>query len=220
MSSSLILNVCMLSSRGVSKETLVRDFLNQLLKEEYKIIIGVDAPTETKEKKLKLQFWIFPYKSLKDTLKWEEFLSNQIKGSNGIVIMYDITDAETLDWVSDRIQAIKNNLDYVPPVMLIGNKLEVEGNREISIEHVTEFKEANDISSSMEISLKTGENIENTFMKLTEMMLKNTESDYQVKINRIPPPKGYKHLGILIAIIICTISVITSLIAYFIFLVF
>jgi len=210
----------MLSSRGVSKETLVRDFLNQLLKEEYKIILGVDAPTESIEKKLKLQFWIFPYKSLKDTLKWEEFLSNQIKGSNGIVIMYDITDAETLDWVSDRIQAIKNNLDYVPPVMLIGNKLEVEGNREISIEHVTEFKEANDISSSMEISLKTGENIENTFMKLTEMMLKNTESDYQVKINRIPPPKGYKHLGILIAIIIWTISVITSLIAYFIFLVF
>ena len=219
MSSSIIFNVCMLSSRGVNKETLVRDFLNQLLKEEYKIILGVDAPTETKEKKLKLQFWIFPYKSLKDTLKWEEFLSNQIKGSNGIVIMYDITDAETLDWVSDRIQAIKNNLDYVPPVMLIGNKLEVEGNREISIEQVTEFKEVNDISSSMEISLKTGENIEETFMKLTEMMLKSTESDYQIEVTRTPPEKGPKHLAIIVAGLIYVISVVTSLIAYLIFLV-
>jgi Ras-related protein Rab-1A len=210
----------MLSSRGISKETVIRDFLNQLIKEEYKIIFGVDAPTETKEKKLKLQFWIFPYKSLEDTLKWDEFLSNQIKGSNGIVIMYDITDAETLDWVSGRIQAIKNNLDYVPPVMLLGNKLEVEENREVSIEQVTEFKEANDISSSMEVSLKTGENIEKTFMELTEMMLRNTEADYQIEISRIPTSKGYKHLGILIAVIIYVISIVTSLIAYLVFLVF
>lgn len=219
MSSSLVLNVCMLSSRGVSKETLVRDFLNQLLKEEYKVILGVDAPTETNEKKLKLQFWILPYKSLKDTLKWEEFLSNKIKGSNGLVIMYDITDAETLDWVSDRVQAIKNNLDYVPPVMLIGNKLEVEGNREISIEQLNEFKETNDISSSMEISLKTGENIEDTFMKLTEMMLKSTETEYQIKVKRTPPEKGPKHLAIIVAGLIFVISVVTSLIAYLIFLV-
>ena len=220
MSSSLIFNVCMLSSRGVSKETLVRDFLNQLLKDEYKIILGVDAPTESKETKLKLQFWVFPYESLKDTLKWEEFLSNKIKGSNGIVIMYDITDVETLDWVSDRIQAIKNNLDYVPPVLLIGNKLELEENREISEEQIKDFIEINEISSSLEISLKTGENIEDAFMKLTEMMVKSTESDYQIKVNRTPPERGPKHLAIIVAGLIYVISVVTSLIVYLVFLVY
>jgi GTPase Era involved in 16S rRNA processing len=122
--------------------------------------------------------------------------------------------------VSDRIQTIKNNLDYVPPVMLIGNKLEVEENREVFIEQVTEFKKANDISSSMEVSLKTGENIEKTFMELTEMMLRNNEADYEIEIKRIPSSKGYKHLGILIAVLIYTISLITSLITYFVFLVF
>jgi len=215
MSSTLVLNVCLLASKGISKETIVKDFLNRLLKDEYKIIIGVDAPTTSVEKKVKLQFWIFT-----STLDWEEYIVKQISGSNGIVTMYDITDSETLDWVSERIQSIRSNLDDVPPVLLIGNKLELEENREVTKEQIKDFVEINEISSSMEISLKTGENVENTFMKLTEMMLRNTESDYQIKVNRIPAPKGYKHLGILIAILIWTISVITSLIVYFVFLVF
>ena len=215
MSSTLILNVCMLASKGVSKETIVKDFLNRLLKDEYKIIIGVDAPTTSVEKKVKLQFWIFT-----SALDWEEFISKQISGSNGIVIMYDITDSETLNWVSERIQSIRSKLDDVPPILLIGNKVELEENREITEEQIMNFIEINEISSSMEISLKTGQNIENTFMKLTEMMLRNTESDYQIKVNRIPAPKGYKHLAILIAIAIWTISVVTSLIVYLVFLVF
>ena len=215
MSSTLTLNVCLLASKGVSKETIVKDFLNRLLKDEYKIIVGVNAPTMNVEKKVKFQFWIFT-----TTLDWEEFISNRISGSNGIVIIYDITNSETLDWALERIQSIRSNLDHVPPVLLIGNKLELEENREINKEQIKDFIEINEISASMEISLKTGENIENTFMKLTEMMLRSTESDYKIEVNRVPAPKGYKHLGVLIAIIMLTISVVTSLIAYFVFLVF
>ena len=215
MGSTLTLNVCLLASKGLSKETIVKDFLNRLLKDEYKIIIGVDAPTTKVEKKVKLQFWIFT-----TTLDWEEFISKRISGSNGIVIIYDITNSETLDWALERVQFIRSNLDHVPPVLLIGNKLELEENREINKEQIKDFIEINEISASMEISLKTGENIENTFMKLTEMMLKSTESDYKIEVNRTPAPTGYKHLGVLIAIIIWTISVVTSLITYFVFLVF
>jgi len=215
MSSTLTLNVCLLASKGVSKEIIERDFLNQILTEEYKIIVGVDTPTATAEKKVKLQFWIFD-----TTLDWEEFISRHIHDSNGIVILYDITDSETLDWAFEKIQSIRSNLDHVPPILLIGNKLELEENREIKEEQLNDFIEVNEISSSMEISLETGENIENTFIKLTEMMLKSNESDYKIKVNRTPPLGGYKYLGALIAVLIYVISVITSLIVYLIFLVF
>jgi GTPase SAR1 family protein len=214
MSSTLTLDVCLLASKGISKETIIKDFLNRLLIDEYKIIIGVNAPTTKVEKKVKLQFWIFT-----STLDWEEYILKQISGSNGIVIIYDLTDPETLIWASERIQSIKSKLDNVPPILLIGNNVELEDNREISEEQIKDFIEINEISSSMDISLKTGQNIENSFMNLTEMMLRSTESDYQIKVKRIPAPKGYKHLGILIAILIWGISVITSLIVYFIFLV-
>ena len=215
MSSALTLNVCLLASEGISKETIVRDFLNRLLIDEYKIVIGVDAPTIKVEKKVKLPFWIFT-----SALDWEEFISKKIREANGIVIIYDLTDSETLTWASERIQSLKSNLDTVPPILLIGNNVELEDNREISEEQIKDFIEINGISSSMEISLKTGENIENTFMKLTKMMLRQTESDYQIEVTRIPREKGFKYLGILIAVLIYVISLITSLIAYLIFLVF
>ncbi len=215
MSSALTLNVCLLASEGISKETIVRDFLNRLLIDEYKIVIGVDAPTIKVEKKVKLPFWIFT-----SALDWEEFISKKIREANGIVIIYDLTDSETLTWASERIQSLKSNLDTVPPILLIGNNVELEDNREISEEQIKDFIEINGISSSMEMSLKTGENIENTFMKLTKMMLRQTESDYQIEVNRIPREKGFKHLGILIAVLIYVISVVTSLIVYLIFLVF
>jgi len=214
MSSTLDLNVCLLASEGISKETIVQDFLNRLLKDEYKIIVGVDAPTTSVEKKVKLQFWIFTPK-----INWEEFILKQISGSSGIVIVYDMTDPETLIWASERIQNIRNNLENVPPILLIGNKLELKEDQEISEDQIKDFIEINEISSSMEISLKTGENIEDAFMKLTEMMVKSTESDYQIKVNRTPPEKGPKHLAIIVAGLIYVISVITSLIAYLIFLV-
>jgi len=214
MSSTLDLNVCLLASKEISKETIVQDFLNRLLKDEYKIIVGVDAPTTSVEKKVKLQFWIFTPK-----INWEEFILKQISGSRGIVIVYDMTDPETLIWASERIQDIRNNLENVPPILLIGNKLELKEDQEISEEKIKDFIEINEISSSLEISLKTGENIEDAFMKLTEMMVKSTESDYQIKVKRTPPEKGPKHLAIIVAGLIYVISVVTSLIAYLIFLV-
>jgi Ras-related protein Rab-1A len=214
MSSTLDLNVCLLASKEISKETIVQDFLNRLLKDEYKIIVGVDAPTTSVEKKVKLQFWIFTPK-----INWEEFILKQISGSRGIVIVYDMTDPETLIWASERIQDIRNNLENVPPILLIGNKLELKEDQEISEEQIKDFIEINEISSSLEISLKTGENIEDAFMKLTEMMVKSTESDYQIKVKRTPPEKGPKHLAIIVAGLIYVISVVTSLIAYLIFLV-
>jgi GTPase SAR1 family protein len=215
MSSTLTLNVCLVANEGISREIIVSNFLNRLLKDKYKIIVGVDAPTSTVERKVSLQFWIY-----NNTSDWEEYISKQISGSNGIVIIYDVTDPETLKWATDRIQSIRNNLDYVPPILLIGDKIELKKNRIISDEQIKEFVEVNEISSTTEISLKTGKNIEKTFMKLTEMMLRNTDYDYKIDVNRITPFRGYKYLGILIAVLIYVISVITSLIAYLIFLVF
>jgi Ras-related protein Rab-1A len=177
--------------------------------------VGVDAPTTSEEKKVKLQFWIFTPET-----NWEEYISKQISGSNGIVIVYDITDSETLIWASERIQDIRNNLENVPPILLIGDNWELEENREITEEQIEDFIQTNEISSSMEISLKKGENIENTFIKLTEMMLRHIESDYQIKVDRTPPEKGPKHLAIIVAGSIYVISVITSLIAYLVFLVY
>ncbi|MFW9822534.1 MAG: hypothetical protein ACFFE4_06350 [Candidatus Thorarchaeota archaeon] len=215
MSSALTLDVCLIAYQGISKEFIVKNYLNLLLKDEYKVTIKVDAPTATVEKRVKLQFWIFTKE-----FDWQSFVSKQIVKSKAILIIYDITNSETLKWAYEKIQSIKNILDYIPPILLLGNNIEVEKNREISKEQIKDFITANEIDSTMDISLKTGKNIEKTFMELTEIMLKSNSYDYMIDVKRITPFKGYKHLGILIAVIIYITSVIASLIAYIVFLVF
>jgi len=96
---------------------------------------------------------------------WDQYLI----GSNGVLMMYDITHSNSLNKITEFIQKVKNRLRSVP-ILLVGNKLDLEEKREVSKEEVDKFKEKHDISFSMEISLKTGENVEEMFMKLAEMI--------------------------------------------------
>lgn len=100
-------------------------------------------------------------------------------------MFYDLTNAETLNLVAKKIQAIQESLSYVPPILLVGNELDLEENREISEEQLQKFKETNNISSSIELSLKTGENVENAFLTLTEMVLRTDKPDYRLDAKRI-----------------------------------
>ncbi len=65
--------------------------------------------------------------------------------------------------------------------MLVGNKLDLEENREISKERIKKFKENSKISSSMEISLQTGKNVEEMFMHIGRMILNSLK--FSINLN-------------------------------------
>lgn len=212
--------ICVLASEGVSKETIESNFLNRIYQEEYKITIDVDLPLKTTKNKINFQFWISSYKSLTNIINWEKFISKKIRGSNGIIIIYDTANIETLNWASSKIQLINNNLQVVPPILLVGNNLNHKEHRKVSKEQIKKVKEINNLSSTMEISLETGENVEKMFMELTGMMLKNAKPDYRIEakrinIKRLISPKVYRYAFLLLVLIIL-ISIIGSLIMYFI----
>ncbi len=96
---------------------------------------------------------------------WNRFIT----GSNGIILMYDITNAKSLDNISEWCQLF--NKKFNRPVLLVGNKVDLEEQREISKEYVEKFKKRYEIFSSMEISLKTGENVDEMFSNITRMVI-------------------------------------------------
>jgi len=59
------------------------------------------------------------------------------------------------------------------PILLVGNKSDLKKNRNLSKEQIKKFKIENNIKKSMEISIKTGVNIEKMFTRLTGMVFKN-----------------------------------------------
>ena len=174
--------VCLFASKDVGKNTLARKILDKTFDMNEGMTIGVEfyfKEVEIEGQIIKLQFWIPLNK------KQFRFLEpTYILGSNGIILMYDITNAESLSRVSEWSQMIKNKIEYDMPILLVGNKLDLVENREVSKEDVEKVKEKHDISSSMEISLKTGENVEELFKKLARMMVKQIEEAKVLKIEK------------------------------------
>ncbi len=94
--------------------------------------------------------------------------------------MYDITNAQTLKRLSEWVQLAKNYKEDVP-ILLVGNKIDLEQKREVSKEQIERFKVNNKISESMEISLETGENVEEMFLRLTKMLLNKLDGKKRKK---------------------------------------
>ena len=58
-------------------------------------------------------------------------------------------------------------------VFLVGNKIDMENSREVSIERVEQFKREKGILFNFETSAKTGENIENLFTLASKVLYNN-----------------------------------------------
>ncbi len=161
--------------KNVGKKTFAKSkFIYNPSDLDYMKTIGIEISTkkvEIYEAEVMLSFFIFsPEQRFWDNTQ-KHNLEVYVRGSAGAVIMYDITNPISLDRASQWIQIIKNNAEDIP-ILLLGNKLDLEEQREVSKEQVKKFKGDNIISSSMEISVKTGENVEKMFFNLTCMVLK------------------------------------------------
>lgn len=168
MSYSKTFKICLLADEDVGKKTLIRKYLDPYFKEERTMTLGVEfslLDVEVHEERIKLQFWV-----LSDEPRFRFHWNSYLLGSNGIILMYDITNAKSLNMVSKVIPIIKNEIKYDIPVLLVGNKLDFKGIREVSKQHIEIFKKNNGISESIEISLQTGENVEEMLMTFIGMI--------------------------------------------------
>ena len=88
--------------------------------------------------------------------------------------MYDITNNNSLNNISKRIQTIRENIRVQSrgdiPILLIGNKFDLKENRVISKEEVIKIKNEHNLAGNMEISLRTGLNVTEMFDEITRLI--------------------------------------------------
>ena len=167
--------ICIFAGRNVGKKSLSKRFSKF---EDYSFgeSQGVHFFLKTigiYGKIVKLHYWLL----LGNTEKFKRFhpdinINRQyIVGSNGIILMYDISNRDSFKYISEWYQLIKDKITYDVPILLVGNKLDLEKQREISKEEVEKLKKKYGISSSMEISLKTGENVLDMSTQIANLIL-------------------------------------------------
>ena len=124
-----------------------------------------------------------------DTAGQERFRAmsfNLIKKCDGILLIYDITDKESFESIPQWMENIQDNkgLDY--PIILCGNKIDLENERVISKKEGEELAQKFGITF-FETSNKDGKNVEkaafeliNQIIKMRENKMKDILKDFEV----------------------------------------
>lgn len=93
------------------------------------------------------------------------------ESAEGAIFMYDITNEKSLSYFPEWFNDIRTYSGNIP-VLLVGNKIDLEKKHMASKNHAVILKERFVLSSLLEISVKSGENIYNMFEELIKFIIK------------------------------------------------
>ena len=97
--------------------------------------------------------------------KYRSIAFNLMKGAEGIILMYDVTKRSTFEAITDWVQSIKEAKGENFPVVLIGNKCDLNEEREIDKEEGENEAKKNGFLF-FETSNKEGTNVEEAVLAL------------------------------------------------------
>jgi small GTP-binding protein len=164
---------------SVGKSAILVRFTDNVFKEDYMTTIGVDFKFRKLNiggKDYKLQIW--------DTAgqeRYQTITKTFYKNSHAVVIVFDVTSMESfLDIEKVCLEEVKKNCDENVVLMLIGNKIDLEDKREVSRETAEKFANQHNMIYE-ETSAKTGKNIDNIFINLTQLVTLNQEKNNEAK---------------------------------------
>ena len=169
---NFMFKLCIFGDGGVGKTTLVNRYLTGVFKDSSSMTIGVEfylKKLKLHKKKVALQIWDFAGES-----RFRFLLPGYLIGTFGGIFMYDITRYSSLknivDWFEVVKKAIKTEKDQFP-IIMVGGKLDLEEKRAVSREEATKMFEKYNLNGFMECSSKTGQNVNNIFVKMAELMI-------------------------------------------------
>ena len=161
----------------VGKTSLLTRYTTGTFKEEYIATVGIDYYTKNEtinDKIISIKLW--------DTVGQERYKAltqNFFKNAEGVMVVYDITKVDSFDNLKFWINSIKQNMEnknIIIPVIIIGNKVDMEDMREISNENAENFAKENNYKY-FETSAKTGEGIDNAVRELVNQVLNHSNNN-------------------------------------------
>lgn len=163
--------IIVLGDSTVGKTSFILRFCEDCFEESNVMTIGIDTKTKYIKRngqKIQLDIW--------DTAGQERFRTitkNCYRGSDGIILMYDISNKKTFSNIKNWIKSLKDSLDLTETsLILVGNKCDVSPDeRQVNEEmkkEIIEFSGVNIIESSAKENI----NVNNCFVELVDQMIK------------------------------------------------
>ena len=159
---------------NVGKTNFIYRFIENKFSQNYMATTGIDlkcTTIELKGKKIRVQLW--------DTAGQEKYKSitkNLFLKVQGVLAVYDITNDTSFANLKSWIKIIKEECGKHMPIILVGNKNDLENQRNIDKNVAIAFAQEEKVEY-IETSSKSGENISKAISLLCEKVLEDAEFD-------------------------------------------
>ena len=169
-----LIKILIVGDSTVGKTNFIKKYVENKFNESYFASTGIDLITTSikiEGKSFKIQIW--------DTAgqeKYRAMTKNLYLKSQGIIILFDITNETSFINLKNWMSQIKESRGEDIPILLVGNKIDLEDNRVINKERAMEYANNENIEY-IEVSSKTGENINKALTSLLQKILKRADSN-------------------------------------------
>ncbi|KAM3138710.1 hypothetical protein pb186bvf_009274 [Paramecium bursaria] len=153
---------------GVGKSCLLLQFIDKRFRSKHDVTIGVEFGAriiKLQNQNIKLSIW--------DTAGQESFRSitrSYYRSAAAAIIVYDISRRDSFVNVTKWLEEAKQNGNTNLTFLLVGNKSDLEQERQVSFEEAKQFAHSNDIGF-METSAKSNHNVDQMFQQTAELIL-------------------------------------------------
>lgn len=164
-----LFKIILIGDSNVGKTCVVQSFKSGSFSEKQQNTIGVDFTVRTLDiegKRVKMQVW--------DTAGQERFRTitqSYYRSAHGAMIAYDITRRVTFDSVAHWIREVELYGAANVVLVLIGNKSDMEEEREVLFEEACSLANERGILAALETSAKEAQHVEEAFLMMARELL-------------------------------------------------
>ena len=182
----MMFKILLLGDSGVGKSSLLLRYTKNEFMPDMRATIGVEFGLKflkIDNLQLKIQIW--------DTAGMERYrslTSAYYKGAKGVIVVYDICRKKSFESIDRWIDDFKSKANEDAVILLIGNKSDLNEQREVGIEEAASIAQKKNLAF-METSAKDNNNVEKAFLTLFEKIMKKYKEKNSDIINDIEENK-------------------------------
>jgi len=168
-----VLKFIIVGDSTVGKSNIMSSFTDKRFLSDHTMTIGVEFATKVisvENIKYKIQIW--------DTAGQETFKAitrSYYRGTLGCMLVYDITNKSSFDSLNMWLDELKKHSDPKIVIVLIGNKVDLDKERQVAYEEGKMFADQHNIAF-FETSAKTFHNIDSCFVNIIQQINKKIEA--------------------------------------------